>query len=267
MPDIKTRDVVKSTVKTIDKSATASQRMKDAYIRTKRKAESRVYSAEDSLSEYAADRVSVGTETVLHKTGHQLHRQEQKAVSSAKENISNVKSHFQRERMTYPLKKQYNSHSPRSTKGAVKTIEPSKKGVKQVAKGTSKAARCSVKTAEKTTIKTSQQAVRATQRTVQAAARASHRAAQAARVAAKATVTALKAAVRTTISAVKAIIAAAGLPFCSHRYLLDRPDGWLLLWNILFRRGHRPTSQTAAIRRLVHTCIFTVESLLFVCYN
>ena len=211
MPDIKTRDVVKGTVKTIDKSATAAQRMKDAYIRTKRKAENNVYSVEDSPSEYATDRVSEGAETVLHETGHQLHQQGKKAVSTAKEDISNVKSRFQRERMIDPLKKQYNSHSPRPKKGTVKTMDSSQKSVKQAAKGTFKSARRSVKTAEttaRTTIKTSQQAAKATQRTAQAAAKASQRAALAARVAAKATVTAIKAAVRATVSAVKAIIAA-----------------------------------------------------------
>ena len=51
MPDIKMRDVMRGTVKTIDKSVTAAQRMKDTYIRTKRKAENSVYSAEDSPSE------------------------------------------------------------------------------------------------------------------------------------------------------------------------------------------------------------------------
>lgn len=39
MPNIKTRDVVKGTVKVIDKSAVAAERMKDAYVRTKDKAE------------------------------------------------------------------------------------------------------------------------------------------------------------------------------------------------------------------------------------
>nr|WP_290463180.1 CHAP domain-containing protein [Acutalibacter muris] len=194
MFDKLTWDVVKGTVKTIDKPATAAQRMKDAYIRTKRKAENSVYSAEDSPSEYAADRISDGTESVLHETGRQLHRHGQKAVSSAKENISKAKSHFQRERSIDPLKKEING---RSSKGAIKTADHSKNGIKQAAKGTSKTAQRSVKTAEKTakiTIKTSQQAAKSAQRTAQAAA--------------KATVAALKAAVRATVSAVKAIIAA-----------------------------------------------------------
>ena len=55
MPDIKTRDVVKGTVKVIDKSAVAAERMKDAYVRTKDKAEHGVFAAESSPEEYAAD--------------------------------------------------------------------------------------------------------------------------------------------------------------------------------------------------------------------
>ena len=43
MPDIKTRDVVKGTVKVIDKSAVAAERMKDAYVRTKDKAEHGIF--------------------------------------------------------------------------------------------------------------------------------------------------------------------------------------------------------------------------------
>ena len=62
MPDIKTRDVVKGTVKTIDKSAVAAERMKDAYIRTKDKAEHGLYSADNSPNEYAADRITGGRE-------------------------------------------------------------------------------------------------------------------------------------------------------------------------------------------------------------
>lgn len=37
MPDIKTRDIAKGTIKTIDKSAVAAERMKSAFIQTKEK--------------------------------------------------------------------------------------------------------------------------------------------------------------------------------------------------------------------------------------
>ena len=48
MPDIKTRDAVKETVKVIDKSAVAAERMKNVYIRTKDKAEHGVFAVESS---------------------------------------------------------------------------------------------------------------------------------------------------------------------------------------------------------------------------
>ena len=39
MPEIKKREIAKGTVKAIDKSAVAAERMKSAYIRTKDKPE------------------------------------------------------------------------------------------------------------------------------------------------------------------------------------------------------------------------------------
>ena len=58
MANIKTRDAVKGTIKTIDKAAVASERMKAAYAKTKDKAEQGYYADENSATEYAADRVS-----------------------------------------------------------------------------------------------------------------------------------------------------------------------------------------------------------------
>lgn len=66
MPDIKVRDTVKGTIKAIDKSAVASERMKNAYVRTKEKAERSIHAAEGSPEEYAADRLSGGMETAAY---------------------------------------------------------------------------------------------------------------------------------------------------------------------------------------------------------
>ena len=57
MADIKTRDAVKGTIKTIDKAAVASERMKSAYSKIKSKAEQGYYADENSATEYAADKV------------------------------------------------------------------------------------------------------------------------------------------------------------------------------------------------------------------
>lgn len=50
MPDIKTRDTAKGTIKTLDKAAVAGERMKEAYVRTKEKAEHGVYTSEPEES-------------------------------------------------------------------------------------------------------------------------------------------------------------------------------------------------------------------------
>lgn len=205
MPDIKTKNVVKGTVKTIDKSAVAAERMKDAYIRTKDKAEHGVYSAEGSAEEYAADRISGCADTVTREAVRQFDKQGRRGVQSTKNNISKAKEHFRQ----------------RQAQKSIKTLERGEKTIKQTAKSTGKStiktAKGSVKTAQKTVktaeqtartaIKTSEQAAKVAQKTAQASAKAARTAAQAAKATAKATVATIKAAAKATVAAVKAIIA------------------------------------------------------------
>lgn len=205
MPDIKTKNVVKGTVKTIDKSAVAAERMKDAYIRTKDKAEHGVYSAEGSAEEYAADRISGCADTVTREAVRQFDKQGRRGVQSTKNNISKAKEHFRQ----------------RQAQKSIKTLERGEKTIKQTAKSTGKStiktAKGSVKTAQKTAktaeqtartaIKTSEQAAKVAQKTAQASAKAARTAALAAKATAKATVATIKAAAKATVAAVKAIIA------------------------------------------------------------
>ena len=55
MADIKTRDVVKGTIKKIDKAAIAADRMRSAYVQTKEKAEHTTHPDEHNAEEYASD--------------------------------------------------------------------------------------------------------------------------------------------------------------------------------------------------------------------
>ena len=57
MPEIKTRDAVKGTIKAIDKSAVAAQSMKDTLVKAKEKAEHSTRAKESSPEEYAPDPV------------------------------------------------------------------------------------------------------------------------------------------------------------------------------------------------------------------
>ena len=109
MPDIKTRDVVKGTVKVIDKSAVAAERMKDAYVRTKDKAEHSVFAAESSPEEYAADRTLTGVETASHEAAHGLDKVGRKGMKATKKSISNAKGYFQWRKADLPKKQPHNT--------------------------------------------------------------------------------------------------------------------------------------------------------------
>lgn len=235
MPEVKTREIAKGTVKAIDKSAVAAERMKSAYIRTKDKAEHSLYSAESSPDEYAADRISGGADSITREAIGQFDKQGRKGVKTTKENISKVKEHFGQKPADIP-KKQARQRAAKgvrrsadTAKQSIKTVERSGKTIKQTAKSTGRAtvktAKGSVKTAQKTvktaertartTIKTAQQTAKAAQKTAQATARAARAAAHAARAAAKAAAVTAKAVakaialtVKAAIAGVKALIAA-----------------------------------------------------------
>lgn len=72
MPEIKTRDVVQGTIKTVDRSLLAGQRMKDAYVRAKEKAEHSVQPPEETSEEYATNRVGDSAETVTREAVHHV---------------------------------------------------------------------------------------------------------------------------------------------------------------------------------------------------
>ena len=91
MADIKTRDAVKGTIKTIDKAAIASERMKSAYVGIKEKAEQGYYADENSATEYAADRISYAADRVKDEGIHQFNKQGQKAVKTTQDNIGKAK--------------------------------------------------------------------------------------------------------------------------------------------------------------------------------
>ncbi|MGO5435110.1 hypothetical protein [Enterococcus cecorum] len=91
MADIKTRDAVKGTIKTIDKAAIASERMKSAYVGIKEKAEQGYYVDENSATEYAADRLSFAAYRVKDEGIHQFNKQGQKAVKTTQKNIGKAK--------------------------------------------------------------------------------------------------------------------------------------------------------------------------------
>ena len=117
MPDIKLRTAAEKTVKTIDKSAIAAQRMKNAYVQAKEKAEQSAPADQESPEGYAAGWVSDGANTAAFEGVRQLDRQGRKGLDTTKANIAKLKERFQRKRLTDPLKK-------KERKGAAAAGEP-----------------------------------------------------------------------------------------------------------------------------------------------
>ena len=234
MADIKTRDTVKGTIKTLDKAAVAGQKMKQAYIATKDKAEHSVNTNENTAEEYAADKTEAGIDEIAHKGAYAFDKAGRKGVQETKQNIQSAKEGIQRfkqQRAEKAMNAQKTQGRPTTvgsssaqtqTTSAIRTLEKPEKMVKQSAtsagkkniklagKEAAKTTQRSVKTAEhtaKASIKTSQQTAKAAQKTAQATVKASRKAAQAAKKAAKATADTVKATAKATVATVKAIIA------------------------------------------------------------
>ena len=246
MADIKTRDAVKGTIKTIDKAAIASERMKSAYVGIKEKAEQGYYADENSATEYAADRISYAADRVKDEGIHQFNKQGQKAVKTTQENIGKAKdkiTDFKQSRavkaaeqkaaqnmseqhglqirhgaasrssatdVSQTAKSQLIKTRQQGQKMIKTTARNAEKAVKVTAKGTVKTTEKGIKTAQATSkaaIKTTETSVKTAQAAAKASAKTAQKAAQAAKATAKATAEATKATVRATIAAVKAIIA------------------------------------------------------------
>ena len=246
MADIKTRDAVKGTIKTIDKAAIASERMKSAYVGIKEKAEQGYYADENSATEYAADRISYAADRVKDEGIHQFNKQGQKAVKTTQENISKAKDKIidfkqsravkaAEQKVAQNMSEQHGlqiRHGAASRSSATDVSQTAKsqliktrqqgqkmikttarnaeKAVKTTAKGTVKTTEKGIKTAQATSkaaIKTTETSVKTAQAAAKASAKTAQKAAQAAKATAKATAEATKATVRATIAAVKAIIA------------------------------------------------------------
>ena len=245
MADIKTRDAVKGTIKTIDKAAIASERMKSAYVGIKERAEQGYYADENSATEYAADRISYAADRVKDEGIHQFNKQGQKAVKTTQENIGKTKDkiidfkqsravkaaeqkavqnmseqhglqirHGAASRSAAPdvsqtAKSQLIKTRQQGQKMIKTTARNAEKAVKVTAKGTVKTTEKGIKTAQATSkaaIKTTETSVKTAQ-AAKASAKTAQKASQAAKATAKATAEATKATVRATIAAVKAIIA------------------------------------------------------------
>ena len=190
MAEIKTRDVVKGTIKSIDRVATATERVKSVSTKTKDKAEQGYYTGENSSTEYAMNQVSHAAKSVTDKGVQQFWKQVGSQTTTPKISIRNIKTR----------------------RVVAKKIKQPVRGIGKISKTTAKRTVNTTKKGIKTAHKTSKAAIKTTEKAAQAAAKTSikttQRAMQVAKMAAKATMTTIKVSVKLTIATIKALIAA-----------------------------------------------------------
>ena len=220
MVDIKTRDTSKGTIKTLDKAAIATQRMKQAYIQTKDKAEHSTHASENSPEEYASDRMESATDRAMHKTIEQADKVGRWGVRETRQNYQKAKTgieNFKMKRAEQQLERQsiktaesqaqrqmVNTAEGQARKQAVKkaqsqaqkqsvrtagkqsirTLEPAEKSIKQSARS---AGNSSIKFAEKSTAKIAQKTVKTAEQTAKTSIKTTKQAAVTAQKTAKAT--------------------------------------------------------------------------------
>lgn len=93
---IRTKEVVKGTVKTLDRASTVAQHVKSAYVRIREDAESTVSADEHSTAGYGAARVQNAAARTGEKTAHQLKKHGNGGIRNAKRNWQETKDTFQK---------------------------------------------------------------------------------------------------------------------------------------------------------------------------
>ncbi len=209
MADIKTKESIRGTVKTIDRAAVVSERIKSAAVRTKDTAdtaEKNAAPAETSPQEYGAQQIKDTVHRCVAETGVQLQKRGQRGFSDAKRNAGKARDNIQKCKDAFKgtqPKKATQQAVQKAGKGTLKTAQ-------SAGKGSVKVAQKGVKTAQQTgraAVKTAQTTAKTAKVTAKASAKAAQKTVQAAKAAAKATVQAVKVTAKATVAAVKAIIA------------------------------------------------------------
>jgi len=251
LPDIKTKEMIKD-IKSIDKSAYLKN-MKNAFVRTKEKAEETQRSDSDTPHTYATESVSAKAKelsnTAAKKTelfSRQSLKKAPDTLQKAKIDASNIKQRI------------HNTAKSIKTKRAVRTASHSRTAGKTAAN----------------TVKKSKQTAQVSVKTAQATMKASQKAAQTARATAKATAhtaKAVMATVKATIAAVKGLItliAAGGwvaivviLIICMVGLLVSSPFG--IFFSNEETNNPSDMSITSAIEQINHDFNTKIEQIKF----
>lgn len=231
--EIKIRHVHRE-IKTLDKTVTTAQHMKQAYVRIKDEAGGKQTKEYDSPAEYAENKIKNSTDTVAYETVYQVKNQGSKAVSVIRKKSGNLRKgdairrtgsgdKADLEKSFCQSKEQMRKlvQSKRLSNRLERTRSQIGQAVKIVGKGTVKGTGKTVKTTEQTrhmVIKTTREAeksakasMRATEKSVGIARQAMRTAKQNAKTATKAVIVAVRAIIETGKTVISALTAGGGI--------------------------------------------------------
>lgn len=218
MADIKTRDVVKGTIKTVDRAAIAERRMKQSYLLTKDKAKQFDKMSEASETEYASEQVEQKTETVAKHVVQRIDQKGRKGFEFTRGNIRTRMKGSDEKNKNF-LRKRAKGSNDKKVQGDENALN---KGFnlmgKKVDKTSKNKASKDIKTAKapqkpinyiKSTIKDAEQTTETTRKTIAASSRVSKGVTQVAKSVTRTITSGAKTVAKATTKAVRATMTTA----------------------------------------------------------
>ncbi len=227
MRDIKTRDKVNQTVKTLDRAAIVADKFRNATVKSKEAAEHTQITDETSPEEYAVNLVSDKSRIAIDRAAVKLNEKGKQSVIETKRNIQ----HFRSEQAVKSIRRQRTDNKPSAspdlnfsdkdskydiktresikkanTKPVSKDIKGADKTIKTVNHSVNQTVKSSSDTARKSYI-SSKQSAKATKQSAEAAKRGFEKSAKTMKEAAKHTKKIVKGIIEGAKAAVNAIIA------------------------------------------------------------
>lgn len=148
MSKIKTKDVIKGTIKSLDKSAVVMERTKDVLVNVKEKSEN-AYNSDNNVNEYASGKLEFNSYKVSDEAISKFNIKGKKSVIETKENIKKAKTKVKiiKSKLT---EKRTMKKATKGIKNSKQVIKGSKKVATETVKNTNRAMSLAKETARKT---------------------------------------------------------------------------------------------------------------------
>lgn len=150
MSKIKTKDVIKGTIKSLDKSAIAVERTKDVLVNVKEKTEN-AYGSDSNVNEYVSGKVEFASNRVVDETISKFNIKGKESVIETKENYKKAKTKVKTIKSKLTEKRKLKK-ATKGIKNSKQVIKGSKKVATQTVKNTNRAVNLAKETVRKTIV-------------------------------------------------------------------------------------------------------------------